>query len=177
MDEEEDFYSPVVKMPTLKTFLSIACCNRWYIEQLDVQTAFLNGPIKSEVYVKQPDGYSNNQRKVYRLQKALYGLRESPLCWFQCLDQYLKVLGFTNFKIDSCLYSLKYNGHSIYLLVYVDDLLICGSDIDLINTIKSKLSLKFCMKLLGPVSNYLGIQIEYDRESGVMKLNQRRYIE
>lgn len=74
----ENVYSPVSKMQTFKILLSYCCVNNLFIEQMDVETAFLNGTIKSEVYINEPLGYETGQNKVCKLQKSLYGLRESP---------------------------------------------------------------------------------------------------
>ena len=99
---------------------------------MDVESAFLNGKVKSEIYVKQPQGYDDNTDRGCKLEKALYGLRESPRVWYECLDEYLKDLGFRKSKIDYCLYSLKINNEKIYSIIFVDDLLICSKKVKLI---------------------------------------------
>ena len=93
------------------------------IDQMDVESAFLNGKGNSEVHVKQPQGYDDNAGRVIKLEKALYGLRKSPRV---CLDEYLEDLGFKKSKIDYCLYSLKIKNEKSYLIIFVDDLLICS---------------------------------------------------
>jgi hypothetical protein len=133
--------------------------------------------VKSEVYVKQPRGYENNVEKVLRLNKALYGLRESPRLWYECFDAYIRELGFVRSKNDSCLYILTEKNETIHLILFVDDLLICGKNKAKLNDIKSLLSKRFQMKDLGEVKNYLGINIDYDNEKGKMTLDQSNYIE
>lgn len=86
----DDIYSPVARMQTLKLLLAHCNQHKYFIDQMDVESAFLNGRVKSEVYVKQPVGYSDRSDKVLKLEKALYGLRESPRAWYECLDEYLK---------------------------------------------------------------------------------------
>ncbi|XP_070517912.1 uncharacterized protein [Cardiocondyla obscurior] len=117
---------------------------------MDVETAFLNGNIKSEVYIKQPQGYEDGTENVCKLNKALYGLKESPRLWYECLNNYL---------------------------TFVDDLLICGKNLIKINQIKEELSKKFMLKDLGKIKMYLGINIIYDLNNNKMTLDQSDYIE
>lgn len=176
-DEIDDVYSPVAKMQTLKILLSYCCQMGLVIEQMDVETAFLNGTVNSEVYVKQPKGYEDGSDKVCKLEKALYGLKESPRVWYECFDKFLINLGFTKSRVDYCLYTLEENNDKIYLLIFVDDLLICGRNGNEIERIKVLLSEKFRMKDLGRVTEYLGITVEYYCSRNIMKLSQTKYIE
>jgi len=173
----EDLYSPVARIQTLKLLLSYCCQNGLLIIQMDVETAFLNGTVKSEVFVKQPTGYDDKSGKVCKLNKALYGLRESPRTWYECFDEYIQNLGFQRSESDYCLYIKQENDETIYLILFVDDLLICGKTMKKINEIKTKLSCKFAMKDLGEVRTYLGINIKYDYKNNEMKLDQSEYIE
>ena len=173
----EDLYSPVAKVQTLKLLLSYCCQYGLMIMQMDVETAFLNGTVKSEVFVKQPMGYDDESEKVCKLEKALYGLRESSRAWYECFDDYMEKLGFQRSESDYCLY-IKYGSDDIiYLILFVDDLLICGKSRRKIDEVKTKLSNKFAMKDLGEVKTYLGINIEYDHKKCEMRLNQSDYIE
>ena len=111
------------------------------------------------------------------LNKALYGLRESPRAWYECLDDYLKSLGFIRSKHDYCLYTLEERDEIIYLIIFVDDLLICCKNRQNLDSIKSILKQRFLMKDLGKISMYLGINIEYDEKKNEMSLDQEKYIE
>ena len=165
-------------MQTLKLLLSYCCqYGDLMIMQMDVETAFLNGIIKSEVFVKQPMGYDDKSGKICKLSKALYGLRESSRVWYECFDEYIKKLGFQRSESDYCLYMKYESDDVIYLILFVDDLLICGKKKRKIDEIKNKLSNKFAMKDLGEVKAYLGINIEYDHKKCEMKLDQSSYIE
>lgn len=165
-------------MQTLKLLLSYCCqYGDLMIMQMDVETAFLNGIIKSEVFVKQPMGYDDKSGKICKLSKALYGLRESSRVWYECFDEYIKKLGFQRSESDYCLYMKYESDDVIYLILFVDDLLICGKNKRKIDEIKNKLSNKFAMKDLGEVKAYLGINIEYDHKKCEMKLDQSSYIE
>ncbi|CAG4974137.1 unnamed protein product [Colias eurytheme] len=174
----DDTYSPVAKMPTLKLLLSYCCQNSLVIHQMDVETAFLNGRVLSEVYVKQPIGYENRSDKVYKLNKSLYGLKESPRAWYECFNDFLTNLDFYRSKYDYCLYVRREKNLTVYILLFVDDLLICCENEKVIADIKIKLSEKFKMKDIGIVKNYIGIEIEYMyNQSNILTLSQKCYIE
>lgn len=175
--ENEDVYSPVARMHTLKVMLSVACNENWHIEQMDVQTAFLNGVIKSEVYIYPPDGYLVEQNKVFLLQKSLYGLRESPRDWYECFHNFMLYLNFRRSNYDYCLYIGCYNSNQVYIILYVDDLLIFSADKNSIGKIKTMLSNKFKMTDIGKVKQYLGIEIEQNLKERKITLSQEKYIE
>ena len=173
----QDIYSPVAKMQTLKILLSYSCQNGLFIEQMDVETAFLNGKVYSEIYVKQPQGYEDGTERVCKLDKALYGLRESPRAWYECFDEYLRDIGFERSKYDYCLYSLRDKNEIIYLILFVDDLLICCKSKVKLKYIKCLLARRFQMKDLGEINTYLGIEINYNYNEGIMTLDQEKYID
>ncbi|XP_067123573.1 LOW QUALITY PROTEIN: zinc finger protein 271-like, partial [Centruroides vittatus] len=175
----DDIYFPVAKMPTLKLLLSNCCQNSLNIHQMDIETTFLNGKVLSEVYVKQPVGYEDGTDRVYKLNKS-YGLRESPRAWYECFNDFLITLDFYRSKYDYCLYVKKENDLTIYILLFVDNLLVCCKDNQIIVDIKNNISNKFRMKDLGRVKNYIGIDIEYNYEQDnmhKMTLSLKSYIE
>ena len=173
----DDIYSPVSKMHTFKILLAYCCKNNLHIEQMDVETAFLNGRVKGEVYVQQPPGYNDGSGKVYKLYRSLYGLKESPRQWYECINKFLIDLNFIRCKVDYCLYYLKLNNTNIYLLLFVDDILICGQNKIEIQNLKLKLSNRFKIKDLGKINTYIGIKVDYLVNSKEMSLNQTSYIE
>lgn len=174
----DDTYSPVAKMQTLKVLLSYCCQESLNINQMDVETAFLNGKVMSEIYVQQPPGYEDSTSKVYKLNKSLYGLKESPRAWYECVNNFLSSLGFRRSKYDYCLYVNSQGEIPIYILLFVDDMLICCKCTKTISDVKNKLMNKFTMKDMGKVKNYIGIDIEYDYEKcNTMTLSQKSYIE
>ena len=178
-DTTGDTYSPVAKMQTLKILLSYCCKEGLIIEQMDVQTAFLNGEINTEVYIYiyQPKGYDDRSGRVCKLEKALYGLKESPRKWYECLDSFLLSLGFKKSNLDYCMYTLIEKYCKVYIIIFVDDLLICCKDREKIKQVKNVLFKRFKMKDLGDVKDYIGINIDYDFCKHEMKLNQTKYIE
>lgn len=133
--------------------------------------------VLSEIYIRQSPGYEDGTDRVCKLLKALYGLRESPRAWYECLDEFLRSLGFKRSKYDYCLYVLIIGDYVIYIIVLVDDLLICCKSKKKIQEIKKLLSQQFQMKDLGKVKNYLGIDIDYDYVKNIMTLSQENYIE
>lgn len=144
----DDLYSPVARMQTLKLLLAHCCQYGFTIMQMDVKTAFLNGRVRSEVYITQPKSYEDGTERVCKLEKALYGLRESLKAQYECLDNYLRDLEFKKSDSDYCLYMMSEQKDTIYLIIFVDDLLICGKSAEkLKDVIKGKLSSKFEMKL------------------------------
>lgn len=148
-------------MQTLRILLSFCCQHSSEIEQMDVETTFLNGNVYSEVYVKQPLGYEDDSNEVYKLAKSLYGLKESPRLWYECFNKCVSRLGFHRSEYDNCLYTKFDSTESIYILVFVDDILICGKNKQEIINVKNKLSSKFKMKDMGKIKNYIGIDVEY----------------
>jgi len=164
-------------MQTLEILLAHCCHYILTILQIVVEAVFRNCKIKSEIYVPQPRGYEDGTDRVCKLDKALYGLRESPRAWYECLDKYLQELGFRKSARDYCLYILSYKDDVIYLIIFVYDLLICGKNKEKLKNINDKLSDKFEMKDLGVVRTYLGIDITHDRNKNEITLDQRKNIE
>jgi len=176
-EELDNLYSPVARMQIVEILLAHCCHYGLTVLQMDVEAAFRNCKIKSEIYVPQPRGYEDETDRVCKLDKALYGLRESPRAWYECLDKYLQELGFRKSASDYCLYILGYKDDVIYVIIFVYDLLICDKNKEKLKNIKHKLSDKFEMKDLGVVGTYLGINITHDRNKNEITLDQRKYIE
>lgn len=173
--ENEEIYSPVARMTTLRILLVFSLLKKLEIHQMDVETAFLNGNIKSEVYIYPPEGYKIEENKVCLLRKSLYGLRESPRDWYECFHDFLLSINFKRSNYDYCLYLGSINNKQTYIILYVDDILIFGENITIINEIKENLNKRFKMKDLGKVNKYLGIEIKYyDKQ---ISLSQQDYIE
>ena len=178
--EGEDFfdtYSPVARMTTIRVLLSLAVSYGLIIHQMDVKTAFLNGELKEEIYMEQPDGFvvKGQESKVCKLLKSLYGLKQAPKQWHEKFDTTLTSAGFAVNEADSCVYYRYGGGKGVILCLYVDDILIFGTDIDVINEVKSFLSTKFDMKDLGEADVILNIKLIKD-ESGIT-LSQTHYVE
>ena len=171
-----DTFSPVIKSTTVRSVLHLAVNNDWSIRQIDVNNAFLQGRLKDEVYVKQPPGFVDQDRPhfVCCLKKALYGLRQAPRAWYQELRNYLLTLGFVNSVADTSLF-IKWDGQLVlYVLVYVDDMLITGNNKSAISQLITSLDSLFSLKDLGETKYFLGV--EMTRSSSGLHLRQQKYI-
>jgi hypothetical protein len=146
---------------------------------MDVKTTFLHGDLEEEIYMKQPEGFVVKGKKelVCKMKKSLYGLKQSPRMWYQKFDTYMLGLGFTRSKEDHCVYFKLIGDHLIYLVLYVDDMLLIGNNKEIIQDVKTQLSSKFDMKDLGAANFILGMEIKRDRKNKKLWLNQRKYVE
>jgi hypothetical protein len=169
-------YSPVVKPTTVRLVLSIAFSSGWSIRQIDIQNAFLHGLLSEEVYMAQPPGFSHPQfpNHVCRLQKALYGLKQAPRAWFSRLSTALISLGFTASQSDSSLFICKSPHFIMYVLIYVDDIIITCSKPEAIDELLRHMESDFAVKDLGTLNFFLGIEVL--KSSDGITLSQRRYI-
>lgn len=146
-----DTFSPVVKPATIRLVLSIAVMRGWSLRQLDVNNAFLHGTLDEEVYMAQPPGFvdKNYPSYVCRLNKTVYGLKQAPRVWYNELSRALAALGFQNAKSDMSLFVYQQHAVTTYFLVYVDDLVITGSDASFVSRTISTLAARFSIKDLG----------------------------
>lgn len=173
LDYDETF-APVVKMTTVRVFLKVAAAKNWEVHQMDVHNAFLHGELEEEVYMKLPPGFRNSDgNKVCRLKKSIYGLKQAPRCWFAKLTAALTGYGFVQTKTDYSLFRLVRGALQLYVIVYVDDLLIGGNDTEAICRFKGYLGQCFRMKDLGPLKYFLGIEVARSPEG--IYLSQRKY--
>ncbi|KAL1213292.1 Retrovirus-related Pol polyprotein from transposon RE2 [Cardamine amara subsp. amara] len=141
---------------------------------MDVYNAFLHGDLTEEIYMKLPPGFqSKHPNKVCRLHKSLYGLKQTPRCWFEKLSTTLKEYGFKQALTDYSLFTLERDDHRIHILVYVDDLIITGNSMKATEEFKTYLSTCFHMKDLGPLKYFLGIEVA--RNSTGIYICQRKY--
>nr|GEV39619.1 putative zinc finger, CCHC-type [Tanacetum cinerariifolium] len=168
-------FSPVVKASTVRIILSLAVLNKWPLHQLDVKNAFLNGNLTDIVYMEQPLGFIDSRvpNHVCRLKKALYGLKQAPRAWFQCLSSFLVGLGFSCSRAYTSLFIFKKDSSILYLLVYVDDIILTGNQPSLIRHFITRLNTEFSITDLGKLNYSLGLQVTY-HTSGIF-LSQSKY--
>lgn len=179
-DQEEgidylETFSPVVRTATIRMILDVATAKDWKLKQLDVSSAFLHGELKEPVFMMQPPGFVDPARPDYvcKLTKALYGLKQTPRAWFDTFSHYLIDYGFVCSKSDPSLFTYRNNGKSLVLLLYVDDILLTGSDESIVEDLLVSLNKRFSMKDLGPPKYFLGIEIQ--SYHGGMFLHQSAY--
>ena len=174
-----EIFSPVVKHVSIRYLMSIVVQEDMELEQLDVKTAFLHGDLEEEIYMTQPEGYEEKGKEdwVCRLRKSLYGLKQSPRQWNKKFDEFMKEIDFKRSCHDQCVYIKRVGGVFVYLLLYVDDMLLASKDMTIINNIKDQLSSRFEMKDLGAARKILGIEIIRDRAKGTLILSQESYME
>src|SRR4051812_7674177 len=172
-----DTYSPVARLTTIRLLLSLAASYGLLVHQMDVKTALLNGELEEEIYMDQPDGFvvKGEERKVCKLLKSLYGLKQAPKQWHEKFDKTLTSAGFVINEADRCVYYRRGGGDSVILCLYVDDILIFGTSMIVINEVKSFLSKSFDMNDLGQADVILNIKLIRD-ESGIT-LMQSHYVE
>ncbi|KAG7554673.1 Reverse transcriptase RNA-dependent DNA polymerase [Arabidopsis suecica] len=170
----KETFAPVAKMTTVRSLLGVAAAKEWEVHQMDVHNAFLHGDLDEEVYMKLPPGFkSSDPSKVCRLRKSLYGLKQAPRCWFSKLSTALREFGFKQSYQDYSLFTLNRGTTVIHMLVYVDDFVIAGNNLDAINHFKEQLSKCFHMKDLGKLKYFLGIEVSRGKDG--FCLSQRKY--
>lgn len=167
-------FAPVVKMQTVRLLLDVAAAKNWELHQMDVHNAFLHGDLKEDIYMKPPPRFKTTDPSlVCKLKKSIYGLKQAPRCWFEKLSTSLIKFGFIQSKKDYSLFTSIRGSTVLHVIVYVDDLVICGNDASVIAKFKVYLSQYFKMKDLGHLKYFLGIEVARSPE-GIF-LSQRKY--
>ncbi|WVY97892.1 hypothetical protein V8G54_030043 [Vigna mungo] len=169
-------FSPVVKPVTIRIVLTLAVRQGRSIRQLDVNNAFLQGTLKEEIFMLQPPGFVNKSflDHVCRLKKALYGLKQAPRAWYTELRVFLLSLGFVNSTTYASIFIYQKLGSTLYLLVYVDDIILTGSSSTELSNLISTLVAQFSLKDLGCLNYFLGVEV-IPSATGLF-LSQRKYI-
>nr|GEV96330.1 zinc finger, CCHC-type [Tanacetum cinerariifolium] len=161
-----DTYAPVARITTIRLLLALAAIHNLVIHQMDVKTAFLNGDLEKKVYMKQPEGLvmSGNKHKVCKLVKSLFGLKQAPQQWHQKFDEVVLSSGFLLNQSHKCVYSkFDSSGKGVINCLYVDDMLIFGTDQNQVDKTKKFLSSRFSINNMGEADIILGIKIKRDK--------------
>ena len=148
------------------------------LHQMDVKMVFLNGDIDETIYMVQPETVSGDPKNMFfKLQNSIYGLKQASRQWYYKFHEVVVSFGFETNAVEDCVYH-KFSGNKhIFLILYVDDILLATKDKKILHEIKRFLSKKFEMKDLGETSFVLGIHIYQDRLRGILGLSQKTYIE
>ncbi|KAL2251628.1 UNVERIFIED_CONTAM: Retrovirus-related Pol polyprotein from transposon TNT 1-94 [Sesamum indicum] len=173
-----EIFSPVVKYTTVRIILALTADYDWELKQMDVKTAFLHGDLDENIYMTQPSGFSDISKPDYMclLKKSLYGLKQSPRQWNKKFDVFVLSLNFTRSNYDHCLYFKYVDNTPIFLVLYVDDMLIASPSLQLIHTLQKDLCKAFEMKDLGSAKQILGMSIVRNRNLSSILLNQKTYL-
>ena len=177
LDYDETF-SPVIRFESLRTLFALAAHNSLKLQQLDVTTAFLNGELEEEVYMRQPEGFvtKGQEHLVCKLKKSIYGLKQSPRCWNATLHCHLEEMGFEQTTSDPCLYTSK-EEEMFIIGVYVDDIVLGGKRNSRISEVKTALSMRLVMKDMGELHYFLGMSVNQDQKTGRVWIGQPAYAE
>lgn len=170
-------FSPVVRYSTIRLLIAIAVKMDLKIEHLDVPTAFLNGDLEEEIFLKQPEGFikKGQENKVYLLKKAVYGLKQASRNWNQEVEKTLVTFGLKKSKLENCVY-FSISGNSIMIVaLFVDDFFLFNNDPTKSKKLKLILEERYDIKDLGEANFLLGMKLARDKETGEIKLTQKEY--
>ncbi|GKB43060.1 retrovirus-related pol polyprotein from transposon TNT 1-94 [Tanacetum coccineum] len=174
IDFEESF-APVARLEAVRIFLAFAAHMNMTVYQMDVKTAFLNGILREEVYVSQPDGFVDPDKPnhVYRLKKALYGLKQAPRAWYDLLSSFLLSQGFSKGTVDPTLFISRKGKDILLVQIYVDDIIFASTTTELCDKFSEIMCSKFKMSMMGKISFFQRLQISQSPR-GIF-LNQSKY--
>ena len=164
----DEVFSPVAKYGKLRFILAMATQEQLELLQLDVKAAFLNGDLKEELYMEQLPGYcsSRNPDFVYRLNRAIYGLKQASRAWHMHCDAFSKSIGCVQSGADKSLHLLVFKGTRVFILVYVDDMLLAGSTLAVLKEVAQIIGNRFAVCIENKITKCLGIIIDRYREKG-----------
>nr|GFB61418.1 retrovirus-related Pol polyprotein from transposon TNT 1-94 [Tanacetum cinerariifolium] len=171
----EESFAPVTKLEAIRIFLAYAAQKNMVVYQMDVKTAFLNGNLREEVNVSQPNGFvdSNNLNHVYKLKKALYWLKQAPRAWYDMLSSFILSQDFSKGSVDPTLFIRRNDNDLLLVQVYVDDIIFAASTLELCDLFANLMCSKFKMSMMGKISFFLGLRISHNPR-GIF-INQSKY--
>lgn len=176
-EDYDQTFAPVARIASLRILTAFANQFDLLIHQMDVKTAFLNGVLKEEIYMRIPEGMESKENHVCKLNKALYGLKQGARCWFETFEIKLLKVDFKTSPADRCIYFLDRGDISknIYVILYVDDVVIICKDLKTMMSFKRYLMSEFSMVDLGSIRLFLGIKFERGNEE--ITMSQCAYID
>ncbi|KAK6146097.1 hypothetical protein DH2020_019966 [Rehmannia glutinosa] len=174
IDYDETF-APLARLEAIRNLLAYSCYKNFKLYQMDVKSAFLNGIIQEEVYVKQPPGFENFSRPndVYKLKKALYGLKQAPRAWYDRLSSFLLQNGFIRGKVDTTLFVFEKGQDCLLVQIYVDDIIFGATNDSLCKKFSKLMQGEFEMSMMGELNFFLRLQIKQCQEG--IYISQSKY--
>ncbi|GJT28320.1 retrovirus-related pol polyprotein from transposon TNT 1-94 [Tanacetum coccineum] len=162
----DETFAPAVRMEAIKIFFAFATYMNFIVFQMDVKSAFLNGKLKKEVYVKQPLAFQSSEFPEYvcKLDKALYGLKQAPRAWYETLSTFLIQNNFVRGRIDNTLFIYISKGEVLHVQVYMDDIIFGSTSYKLCKQFEKLMTNKFEMSMIGKLTYFIGLQIKQDHK-------------
>ncbi|GKC40973.1 putative ribonuclease H-like domain-containing protein, partial [Tanacetum coccineum] len=173
----DEVFAPVARIEAIRLFLAYASFKDFVVYQMDIKSAFLYGKIEEEVYVCQPLGFEDPEfpDRVYKVEKALYGLHQAPRAWYETLSTYLLENGFQRGTIDKTLFIKKVKGDILLVQVYVDDIIFGSTKKELCTEFEKLMHKKFQMSSMGELTFFLGLQVT-QKDDGIF-ISQDKYVD
>ena len=173
IDYDETF-SPVAMLKSVRILLAVAAALDYEIWQMDVKTTFLNGELEEDIYMQQPKGFIalSQEHMVCKLHRSIYGLKQASRSWNIRFDQVIKLYGFEKSPDEPCLYKKIQGIVVVFLVLYVDDILLIKNSVKVLSDVKGYLKKQFDMKDLGEANYILGIKLLRDRKNKVLALSK-----
>ncbi|GJV13956.1 ribonuclease H-like domain-containing protein [Tanacetum coccineum] len=172
----DEVFAPIARIEAIRLFLAYASFKDFVVYQMDVKSVFLYGKIKEEVYVCQPPRFKdpNFPDRVYKVEKALYGLHQAPTAWFETLSTYLLDNGFQRGKINKTIFIKRHKGDILLVQVYVDDIIFGLTNKELCIAFEKLMHEKFQMSSMGELTFFLGLQVEQKKDD--IFISQDKYV-
>eukprot|EP00253_Pinus_taeda_P034981 PITA_34981 len=169
----EETFSPVAKLEAIRMFLDLYSFQKFKVYRMDVKSAFLNGYLEEEVYIKQPEGFilGNDAKFICKLKKALYDLKQAPRGWYYLLEKYLQQQGFTKGSTDRNLYTKIENDKLLTIVVYVDDIIFGSNEESISQNFALVMQQEFEMSLFGELTYFLGLQVKQTKDGCSLSSN------
>ena len=172
-------FSPTANLTSVRVLMQKAAQENLILHQMDVKTAYLNAPIDCEIYMEQPEGYevksSSQEKLVCKLERSLYGLKQSGRNWNKVLHEHLSKIHFVQNEADNCVYTRETKHDKVIMVIWVDDLIIAASDENALKSVKEMLASRFQMKDLGKLKHFLGI--DFVQSDNCVKMSQAKYVD
>ena len=155
-------FAPVARLEAIRILLAFTVSRCFKLYQMDIKSAFLNGFIEEEVYVKQPLGFEHPKypHRVYKLQKILYGLKQAPRVWYDRLRSFLLGHGYVMGSVDKTLFTFRHGNDFLLVQIYVDDIIFGGSSHALVAKFAKTMIREFDMSIMGELNFFFGLQIK-----------------